>query len=65
MLQAMTHAFLLATGLIMLLGVQTIFVFNQGASQKHLIQELPVVWTVAIIGVICLLVNQLPELVIW
>ncbi|TDM12118.1 LysE/ArgO family amino acid transporter [Macrococcus lamae] len=48
MLQAITHAFLLAIGLILPLGVQNIFVFNQGAVQKKFSRALPVVLTASI-----------------
>lgn len=35
MLEAIIHAVLLALGLILPLGVQNVFVFNQGASQSR------------------------------
>lgn len=35
MLKAFIYGLILAFGLIIPLGVQNIFVFNQGASQKH------------------------------
>lgn len=34
MLQPIIHGFLLALGLILPLGAQNVFVFNQGANQK-------------------------------
>lgn len=45
MMTAAIHGFLLAFGLILPLGVQNVFVFNQGASQKRLVNALPVVIT--------------------
>lgn len=48
----MTYAFMygtvLAIGLIMPLGIQNIFIFNQGASQKHFMQAMPSVITASI-----------------
>ncbi|KAA1036593.1 LysE/ArgO family amino acid transporter [Macrococcus equipercicus] len=48
MLQAVLHAFLLAIGLILPLGVQNIFVFNQGATQQKFARALPVILTAAL-----------------
>ncbi|CAL27002.1 LysE/ArgO family amino acid transporter [Staphylococcus carnosus] len=45
MLQPIIHGFLLALGLILPLGAQNVFVFNQGANQKKLIGALPVIIT--------------------
>lgn len=45
MLQPIIHGFLLALGLILPLGAQNVFVFNQGANQKRFVQALPVVIT--------------------
>lgn len=45
MLQPVIHGFLLALGLILPLGAQNVFVFNQGANQKKLIGALPVIIT--------------------
>lgn len=45
MILALTHGFLLALGLILPLGVQNVFVFNQGALQKHYYNALPVILT--------------------
>nr|WP_227793259.1 LysE family transporter [Paenibacillus guangzhouensis] len=42
------HGFLLALGLILPLGVQNVFVFNQGALQPKFRQALPVVITAAL-----------------
>ncbi|HYK72789.1 MAG TPA: LysE/ArgO family amino acid transporter [Pseudoneobacillus sp.] len=48
MINAMIHGFILALGLILPLGVQNVFVFNQGATQPNLMRALPVVVTAAI-----------------
>ncbi|XJZ28807.1 LysE/ArgO family amino acid transporter [Bacillota bacterium Lsc_1132] len=48
MFQAAIHGFLLAFGLILPLGVQNVFVFNQGAIQKNWIKSLPAVFTASI-----------------
>jgi L-lysine exporter family protein LysE/ArgO len=40
---AFIHGFILAFGLILPLGVQNIFVFNQGALQKRFINALPII----------------------
>jgi len=42
------HGFILAIGLILPLGVQNVFVFNQGAMQKRWLFVLPVVLTASI-----------------
>lgn len=42
------HAFFLALGLILPLGVQNVFVFNQGATQPKMARALPAVLTAAI-----------------
>ncbi|MEH7415248.1 LysE family transporter [Neobacillus drentensis] len=48
MISAAIHGFLLALGLILPLGVQNVFVFNQGAIQKGWVRVLPVVLTASI-----------------
>ncbi|PLS07246.1 LysE/ArgO family amino acid transporter [Neobacillus cucumis] len=48
MVSAAIHGFLLSLGLILPLGVQNVFVFNQGAVQKNLVRVLPVVITASI-----------------
>lgn len=48
MVAAFVHGFILAFGLILPLGVQNIFVFNQGALQKRFINALPVVLTASL-----------------
>jgi len=45
---AFIHGFILAFGLILPLGVQNVFVFNQGALQKRFINVLPVVLTASL-----------------
>lgn len=42
------HGVILAFGLILPLGVQNVFIFNQGATQKSLIRALPAVLTAGI-----------------
>lgn len=44
-MQAILHGFLLALGLILPLGAQNVFVFNQGANHKKLRSAIPVVIT--------------------
>ena len=44
-MQPIIHGFLLALGLILPLGAQNVFVFNQGANQKKLTKALPVIVT--------------------
>jgi L-lysine exporter family protein LysE/ArgO len=46
-LVAALHGILLAMGLILPLGVQNIFIFNQGATQKNIFSALPSVITAA------------------
>ncbi|MCE5025270.1 LysE/ArgO family amino acid transporter [Staphylococcus simulans] len=68
MLQAILHGVLLALGLILPLGAQNVFVFNQGANQKKLKRALPVILTagfcdtflivVAILGVSLILMSM-------
>lgn len=48
MVAAFIHGFILAFGLILPLGVQNIFVFNQGALHKRFINALPVVLTASL-----------------
>jgi L-lysine exporter family protein LysE/ArgO len=45
---ALFHGFLLAIGLILPLGVQNVFVFNQGATQPSYFRVLPVILTAAL-----------------
>ena len=48
MISAAIHGFILAFGLILPLGVQNVFVFNQGAMQPRWANALPVVLTAAL-----------------
>ncbi|WP_409299767.1 LysE/ArgO family amino acid transporter [Peribacillus sp. SCS-155] len=48
MLEAIVHGIILAFGLILPLGVQNVFVFNQGAIQPSLLRASPVIITAAI-----------------
>ncbi|WP_312469668.1 LysE/ArgO family amino acid transporter [Neobacillus sp.] len=48
MVEAIFHGFILALGLILPLGVQNIFVFNQGAIQPKFVRALPVIITASI-----------------
>lgn len=45
---ALIHGFMLALGLILPLGVQNVFVFNQGALQKNVFKALPAMITAAV-----------------
>jgi L-lysine exporter family protein LysE/ArgO len=47
-LTAFTHGFILALGLILPLGAQNVFVFQQGATQHRFFQALPAVITAAV-----------------
>ncbi|MGS0645925.1 LysE/ArgO family amino acid transporter [Staphylococcus hominis] len=68
MLQPLIHGILLALGLILPLGAQNVFVFNQGANQKKIIKALPVIITaglcdtflivIAILGVSLILMSM-------
>lgn len=48
MIHAFLYGFILALGLIIPLGVQNIFVFNQGATQRHFIYAMPSVLTASL-----------------
>ncbi|BCJ85709.1 LysE/ArgO family amino acid transporter [Effusibacillus dendaii] len=48
MFQAVVHGFILAFGLILPLGVQNVFIFNQGALQKRFVHALPAVITASV-----------------
>ncbi|MBW4081736.1 LysE/ArgO family amino acid transporter [Paenibacillus sp. S150] len=48
MLEAIVHGIILAFGLILPLGVQNIFVFNQGALQPRFRRAVPVILTAAV-----------------
>lgn len=55
LLEAIIHGIILAFGLIVPLGVQNVFVFNQGALQPKLSRALPVVVTAAVSDTILIL----------
>lgn len=48
MLESLIHGMILAFGLILPLGAQNVFVFNQGATQPRFIKALPVILTASI-----------------
>jgi len=48
MMEPFLHGLILAFGLILPLGVQNVFVFNQGATQKPFIKALPAVLTAGV-----------------
>ncbi|PCF87820.1 LysE/ArgO family amino acid transporter [Staphylococcus intermedius] len=68
MLQPLIHGVLLALGLILPLGAQNVFVFNQGANQKNFSRALPVIITagicdtflivIAVLGVSLILISM-------
>mgnify|MGYP001218790420 FL=1 len=47
-MEPLLHGIILAFGLILPLGVQNIFVFNQGATHKKFTNALPVIITAGI-----------------
>lgn len=59
----MVHAFfyglILAFGLIIPLGVQNIFIFNQGAAQHHFIYALPSVLTASVCDTLLIIISVL------
>ncbi len=55
MIQAFLYGVILAFGLIVPLGVQNIFIFNQGATQKRLMHALPSVFTAFLCDTILIL----------
>lgn len=56
MSDAIIHGIILAFGLIIPLGVQNIFVFNQGASQPNIWRAAPVVLTASICDTLLILI---------
>lgn len=56
---AFIHGFILALGLILPLGVQNVFVFNQGVCQEKLGRTLPVVVTAALCDTLLILLAVL------
>lgn len=59
MINAFFYGIVLAFGLIIPLGVQNVFIFNQGVTQKHLSHALPSVLTAFICDLILILVAVL------
>lgn len=55
MLQAVLHGILLALGLILPLGAQNVFVFNQGANHKNWVRTLPVIVTAGLCDTLLIL----------
>lgn len=47
-MQAFLHGLIVALSLILPLGMQNIYIFNQGANQKHFINTLPSIFTAII-----------------
>ncbi|MEN1937328.1 LysE/ArgO family amino acid transporter [Paenibacillus sp. 102] len=56
MTEVILHGMILAFGLIIPLGVQNVFVFNQGASQPNILRAIPVVLTASICDTILILI---------
>ncbi len=54
--EAIIHGIILAFGLIIPLGVQNVFVFNQGASQLNIWRAAPVVLTASICDTLLILI---------
>ena len=54
-MEAFIHGIILAFGLILPLGVQNLFVFNQGAVQTHLWQAMPAVVTAGLCDTLLIL----------
>lgn len=59
MTEAILHGVILAFGLIIPLGVQNVFIFNQGAVQPTLLRALPVVITASICDTLLILLAVL------
>jgi L-lysine exporter family protein LysE/ArgO len=59
MLEPFIHGFILALGLILPLGVQNVFVFNQGALQPRFTKALPVIITASLCDTLLILVSVL------
>lgn len=55
MFEAVIHAVVLSFGLILPLGAQNIFIFNQGAAKPRLVQALPAVLTACLCDTILIL----------
>jgi L-lysine exporter family protein LysE/ArgO len=59
MLEPFFHGFILALGLILPLGVQNVFVFNQGVVQPRFVHALPVIITASLCDTLLILVSVL------
>ncbi len=59
MLSAFLHGFILASALIIPIGPQNLFIFNQGASQSSFTKSLPAVLTAAVADTILIIVAAL------
>ncbi len=59
MIHAFLYGIILALGLIIPLGVQNIFLFNQGASQRHFIYAMPSVLTASVCDTLLILISVL------
>ena len=59
MVTAFLHGMVLAFGLILPLGVQNVFVFNQGAAQRRWVRALPVVLTASLCDTLLILAATL------
>lgn len=59
MLEPFIHGLFLALGLILPLGVQNVFVFNQGVLQPRFIRALPVIITASLCDTLLILVSVL------
>ena len=59
MIQAFIYGFILALGLIIPLGVQNIFIFNQGATQRHFLNALPSVITASLCDTLLIVLSVL------
>ncbi|MBT2757480.1 amino acid transporter [Mesobacillus foraminis] len=59
MMEPFIHGFILAIGLILPLGVQNVFIFNQGALQPRYMNVLPVVITASLCDTFLILVSVL------
>lgn len=59
MLEPFIHGFFLAFGLILPLGVQNVFIFNQGALQRTYLRVLPAVITASLCDTLLILISVL------
>lgn len=57
MIQTILHGLFLSFGLILPLGVQNVFIFQQGANQKKFIHALPVIITASICDTILIILS--------